>query len=265
MKYSLANMLLLCSLGFISSCSDRSLDQSGRHILDFIDEEKINVLFNNASITNIGLTIENKCWYPIKIHIPRGTVLLTGDNNYQDMLCYMDQTIEIGSQRTKSDIMIPVVCMNLPKKIPQTGMAFIFQRQTQNIELNEFISFLSHLDKDSLYTMTGLYAISYGIMQAAVWIITDNADDYDLQKLVTSNQYNRNSFYKTLTLWDKANAINVLYKSEIDLQSKRIRFDIDNIYTEMVDYKTKLVKYNLQGNEEHVNTINTLRYYVESN
>ena len=144
------------------------------------------------------------------------------------MLCFKDVVEKVNPLASGREIVIPTVCINLPKKIPESGLEFSFHKQSENNELNLFVKNLSEMDSIDIRSITFFDSPSHSEMQAAVWIITDNADYNELGTLVSGGQDLFGTMLdippggRILSPKSIAVAMLLLEKCGIDVESKRI-------------------------------------------
>jgi hypothetical protein len=222
----------------LSGCGEKRTVIQGTNIQDLISQNKIKISFYHADIEKIVVKVNNRRLRPFRIWIPTGTILSPNDRNYQNMLCYMDVSIKVDLLASDIELEIPVVCTNISKKIPESGLEFNFHKQSENNELNLFIEKLSRMDIKDIESITRFDTPTYGVMQSAVWIIADNADYNELGTLVNSGQTIYERLFRTpageriLGTLDIAAAMVLLKKCGVDIESKRIWNDRFYIYKE---------------------------------
>jgi len=236
-------LVLFSFFALLSGCEGTSNDI---FIQDLIDKKKIKVYFNYANIEKIGIKVHNRRLRSYWIKIPIGTILSPADNNFQNMLCYTDVVEKVNPHPFSREIEIPTVCINLQKEIPDDGLEFSFHKQSKNKELNLFIKNLAELDTNCIDSITGFDSPNNSEMQAAVWIITDNADYNELGTLVSDGQDLIGTMFdfppgeRVLGPRSTAIAMLLLNKCGVDVKSKRIWNDRFHVYENLEEsYRIK--------------------------
>lgn len=146
----------------------------GRDIVDLLQEKKIEVQAQGQAIDKITLRIRRVVSYPLSVRIPVGTFFVSSRRSAQDMVA----TSETKTRLTNSDwitVYPAVACANRPKDIPGTNDTFSVARSPNQAEL---VRLMPVLDRAKVGTYT---------RQAAVWIVTDNANYDELGALVVSH------------------------------------------------------------------------------
>lgn len=223
-------------IGLFSNCGGIKEDKEGRFIQDYIDRNKAEISFTDANIEMIYIhAVKKSLAEYIKIKIPAGTVLSPSMDAFQNMLCYENiETTCYGSV----NIEVPVICINLDKKVPEGGVSFTFKNKSDNPEINAFIKNLSQIDIDELFNFTEESIDHKEVIQAAGWIISDDANYDKLGTLSRGGIFSDFDpmFRRVLDEVDTAQALILLRACGIELKSKNIwndRFYIyENIYEE---------------------------------
>lgn len=224
-------------IGLFSNCAGIKEDKEGRFIQDFIDKNKFEITSIEANIENIYIHgIKHSPAEYINIKIPVGTVLSPSLNSFQNMLCYEDiERICYSSV----DIEIPVVCINLHKNVPEDNVSFTFFKESNNQELNSFIENLSKIDMDEVYAFTVESVSNKEVIQAAAWIISDDANYEELGVLsiggLLSNIEDKYGLFRAIQSQDAAHALMLLKACGIDIKSKKIWNDRFYIYDNIFD------------------------------
>lgn len=112
---------------------------------------------------------------PLTVSVPIGTVFVPG-SGVQEMVTINPTTIDL-TQADYAHFFVDVACSNLHLSIPQESATFqgIYGSPRQN----ELLQVLQALHRANA---------SYPTIQAAVWIITDNATFDELGTLITTGQ-----------------------------------------------------------------------------
>lgn len=141
-------------------------------IVDLIDDSYVDVVATGSTIQDVHLEITNLMDHPVTVHIPLGTVFLSGGASVQDMVGTNPASIYLDAHETES-ITLDTACLNLRREVPDSSNQFTVQASGED-ELEQLLQLLEHED------------VPYDVRQAAIWIVTDDADYDDLGMLVTS-------------------------------------------------------------------------------
>ena len=146
-------------------------DQRGKDIISFNESSKVIQEIVGSGIRNISLRLKSKVNYPIKVIIPSGTFFVSGTKSAQNMIATAVTEVLLKDNYWET-IDIPVACANIKKDVPG--------------EKNEFSIKSTSGQKilENLFENTSTEDQPYAVIQAAVWIITDNANYDDLGILV---------------------------------------------------------------------------------
>ena len=235
MKIKLQILMLIVSVFFACSSEESKKDKSGRILSELIAEKKVELHFFQSSIKTIQVGIEVDSWHDIKILIPSGTNLIPHDDSIQTMVC--TQNMEVLAEDDWVLMEIPVVCSNLPKKIPNDGTKFRIENNSKNVELNQLFSYIS---RNNL-------KLPFEIIQSATWIISDNATYYDLTGLrIKKDQFDLFG-ERVISPKMAAEGIKLCMDADIDISSKEISKYFNYIY-EDIDYREKPNYYFLNRN-----------------
>jgi len=136
-------------------------------LIEAVQKKYVRFSAYGGSISSSNIRIENVSDMQLNLVIPAGTFLSANSSAYQNMILTNPKniTIEAGSVYSGS---VNTACMNMYRDIPDSNNSFGIAQRPNNHLLTKVIKILSE----------GNY--SYSVIQAAVWIVTDNADYYDM-------------------------------------------------------------------------------------
>jgi len=179
----------------------------GRDIVDLLSEGKIEVEIQGNGITNVRLGIRRLTPYPIKVRVPAGSFFASARASAQNMVSTAGTEVVLASHDWER-ISVPAACANRPKDIPEGNDTFTVRRSSNQTELLKLASVLdaAHLDTET--------------RQAAVWIVTDNADYDDLGILIASR--NGYSGSRVINEPEAAEAMRTCVEAGIDITRKAI-------------------------------------------
>jgi hypothetical protein len=142
----------------------------GRDIVDLIQQRQVEIRVQGNRITNVVLSVRRLTPNPLTVFIPAGTYFATSNKAVQNMISVADRDIEVTSGNWQQ-VDVPVACTNMLRKIPGKKDALSVQRLSQQSELAMLMPVLARAQ------------VRDAIRQAAIWIVTDNADDKSLYSL----------------------------------------------------------------------------------
>jgi hypothetical protein len=192
----------------------------GRDIVDLIKEKKIQVRAEGSGIESVGVGIRRLVPYPITVRIPVGTFFVSANTSAQNMVTTAELSFRLESDDWQ-EVAPDAACANRPRDIPGSGDRFTVQRSPHQTELAKLMPIL---DKAGVNTET---------KQAAVWIVTDDADYYDLGTLVASQFGYGGS--RVINEVETARALKICDEAGIDIKRKRIWADRKEILSGLDD------------------------------
>jgi hypothetical protein len=196
----------------------------GRDIVDLIKEKKIQVRAEGSGIESVSVGIRRLTPYPITVRIPVGTFFVSANTSAQNMVTTAEFSFRLESGDWQ-EVSPDAACANRPRDIPESGDSFTVQRSPHQAELAKLMPIL---DKAGVNTET---------KQAAVWIVTDNADYYDLGILVASQFGYGGS--RVINEVETVRALRICDEAGIDIKRKRIWGDKKEILSGLEDGELK--------------------------
>jgi hypothetical protein len=179
----------------------------GRDIVDLLREKKIEIQAQGSGIERVSVRIRRLVPYPLTVRIPVGSFFVSSNPSAQDMVTTAESKVQLTSQEWLS-VSPDAACANRPRDIPGSGDTFSVQRSPQQAELAKLMPVL---DMARVDTET---------RQAAVWIVTDNADYSDLGILVASQFGFGGS--RVINEQETARAMRICDEAGIDITRKAI-------------------------------------------
>lgn len=178
----------------------------GRDIVSLLNEKKIEIEAQGKGIRSVSVRFRRLVTYPITVLVPIGSYFISARQSAQNMVT----TTEIKVRLTTDDwqsVSVPSACANRPRDIPGSGDTFTVQRSPHQQELARLMPVL---DKAG---------VPYDVHQAAVWIVTDNADYGDMGILVSGF----GGFGpRVIGEEDTARAMRICEEAGIDIKGKAI-------------------------------------------
>ena len=203
------------------------IEPDAENIYDLIQENKIEVEATGSGISSLSLKIKPKVNFNIKVHIPAGTLFTANRGSTQNMVSTKSKSVtievevkpgvDIGIEKKEQPatyVDVPVACANLHKDVPASTDTFTIEKSPNQEELEKLLPILDA--EDAIYP----------VKQAAIWIITDDADYNDLGTLICKNGA------RAINESEAAEALRLIDKAGIDINNKAIRKDRDKIQEE---------------------------------
>jgi hypothetical protein len=201
--------------------------RDGRDIVDLLSEKKIEVQTQGSGIEAVALSLRRLVSYPLTVRIPVGTYFVSANPASQNMVTTAESKVQLsadGWQKASTS----VACANRPKKIPGKGDTFSVTRSPHQAELARLMPVLDRA------------RAGYPTQQAAVWIVTDDADYSDLGSLETTTQVGfSTTISRTIRETDAAQAMKICWESGIDITRKRIWRDRVDIWRNVQNAELK--------------------------
>jgi hypothetical protein len=196
------------------SNSTTKTDANVENIRDLIEERKIEVEAKGSGISNMELKIKPKIDLNIKVSIPPGTFFRANSGSSQNMISTKGLTVKLevepGFDIEWTQVDVPVACANMHKAVPESSDTFEVERSPNQDELEKLLPIL---DAEN---------VSDSVKQAAIWIITDNADYNDLGTLVSNGS-------RAIKEYEASEAMRLIDKAGIDIEKKAIWVDREEI------------------------------------
>lgn len=193
-----------------------------RHILDAVKSDMVEIDIVGSGIRSISLRIRRLVDRQVKVKIPAGSFFVCR-GAAQNMVTRESKHISLYDNIWKT-VAIPVACANRSRRIPGKDDRYDLQESPNQAELARLMPLL---DKAGA---------SYDIEQAAVWIVTDNADYSDLGLLVR-NSPGMLVFGGTRVIDENeaARAMKILVAAGINIKKKAIWRDRKKILSALSD------------------------------
>jgi hypothetical protein len=196
----------------------------GRDVVDLLQEKKIEIQTQGNGIEQITVRVRRLVAYPLTARIPVGTYFVSANPSSQDMVTTAESKVRLDTDDWQ-DVSPDAACANRPEGIPGSDDTFTVQRSPHQAELARLMPVL---DKANVDTET---------RQAAVWIVTDNADYADLGILLVSQFAFGGS--RAINEPETARAMKICDEAGIDITRKRIWNDKETILGGLADGELK--------------------------
>ena len=139
--------------------------EPGESITDLLARHKLETRVLGAGIQEVSLRIRRTEPNVAAVMIPVGTYFVAANSASQNMVATETRSVQLGGDDWVR-VTMPVACANKPLKVPGEEDSFSIRRAPQQPELTAAVRALQAAHA------------SYPVVQAGVWIITDNAS-YD--------------------------------------------------------------------------------------
>ena len=161
-------------------------------IQNLIREKKIEIETQGSGIKSVGVRLRKLVPYPITVRVPVGSYFVSSRQSAQNMVTTAESKVRLTGDDWRR-VSVSAACANRPRDIPGSGDTFTVQRSPHQAELERLIPVL---DKAR---------VPYAVRQAAVWIVTDNADYGDLGILVSRSQFQMFGGTRQIKEYESAN------------------------------------------------------------
>ena len=181
----------------------------GRDIVDLLNEKKIEIETRGSGIESVQVRLRRLVPYPITVRVHVGTYFVSTRQSSQNMVTTAESKVRL----TTDDWMwvsVSTACANRHRDVPGSEDSFTVQKSPHQDELSRLILIL---DKA---------LVPYAVSQAAVWIVTDNADYYDLGILVRRHPFLKFGGTRQIKEPEAALAMKICSDAGIDIPQKAI-------------------------------------------
>jgi hypothetical protein len=199
-------------------------DFAGRDIVDLLNEKKIEIQPQGNGIQRVSLRIRRLVPHSFTVRIPAGTFFVSSNPSSQNMVTTRESKVQVVTDEWVSASVI-AACANRPRHVPGSGDSFTVMRSPNQEELTKLMPVL---DSAQLDTET---------RQAAVWIVTDNADYGDLGILVYGSGFGGS---RAIREQQAARAMKICDQAGIDITLKAVWRDRQRIIAGLPDGDLKI-------------------------
>ena len=196
------------------------------NLIDFIDQEVIEVRTDGAGIDDLNLGIRRLTGEFIEVEIQVGTYFLSHNEYVQNMVVVSKKTVQIDHDQWE-EIVLQVACANKEKSIPETGDRFEILRQPENQELQMLMK-----EFETIYERSWEYYL-FPVQQAAIWIVTNDSSYSSLGTLVTPGDFGFN--IRVIEEDDAVRAMQLVDEAGIDITAKAIWADRTQLSIDLED------------------------------
>ncbi len=194
------------------------------NIVDLVQQKKIEVTSSGDGIESVTVRIHRLVPERVSVQIPVGTYFVSANESAQNMITTKATTVRVSNDEWQ-EVSTSVACTNRPKDAPDSSDSFTVERAPNQQELA------------SLMPVLDAAGVTYAVRQAAVWIVTDNADYSDLGELIESTNGFDGS--RVINEPEAAQAMMLCDRAGIDITHKAIWGDRNEILPNVTDPEVK--------------------------
>ncbi len=194
----------------------------GRDIVDLLKEKKIEIKTQGGGIQSVSLSIRRLAPYPLTVRIPVGTYFVSADSSVQNMVTTAESSLRLETDEWQ-DAWADAACANMPRDIPGEDDRFTVQRSPHRAELAKLMPILEKA------------GVSYPVRQAAVWIVTDDADYDELGILVSRPAFQPFGGTREIEESETVQAMRICSEAGVNLKQKAIWNDREMLYWRLDD------------------------------
>jgi len=179
-------------------------------LMDLLSRGQVQVEATGTNIQNVTVRIRRVATQPLQVDIPAGTFFASGSkSSAQDMISTSSSSISLTGPEWV-ELVIPAACADRFQKIPTSADQFTVRRLPPQAELAVAARALAAA------------GATYAVIQAGIWIVSDNADYGDLGELIDIGMrvINENA---------AAQAMQILSSAGINIKNKAIWADREQI------------------------------------
>jgi len=192
----------------------------GRDIVDLLHEKKIEIQAQGSGIERVSVRMRRLVRYSLTVRIPVGSFFVSSNPSAQNMVTTAESKVRLTTEEWVS-VSPDAACADRRRDIPGSSDTFTVQRSSHQAELAKLMPVL---DKARADTET---------RQAAVWIVTDDADYGDLGTLVASQFGFGGS--RVINEQETATAMRICDEAGIDITRKAIWGDRQRVISGLED------------------------------
>jgi hypothetical protein len=149
------------------------------HIVDLISANEIEVKSSGAGIDELTIEIRRLVEELLDVEISVGTYFLSHSGAVQNMIVRSPANVLLETD-SWLEVEVEVACANMLREVPFSKDSFDIVRAPDQSELQILMEFLGGADE------LGWKYTQFDVVQAAIWIVTDDANFEDLGTLVSS-------------------------------------------------------------------------------
>ena len=197
------------------------------NIVDLISANEIEVKPRGAGIDELEIEIRRLVEELLEVEISVGTYFLSHSGAVQNMVVRAPANILLETDAWL-EVTVEVACANMLREVPFSKDSFDIVRAPDQSELQTLMEFLEGADD------LGWKYTEFDVIQAAVWIVTDDANFEDLGTLVGSYT-TLGPQTRSIDEDETARAMFLVDEADIDITDKEIWLDRNRIANGVLD------------------------------
>lgn len=180
-------------------------------IVDLVESGAVEVQAQGGGIESLRLRLRATRPGPLKVNVPIGTFFVADNTSTQDMIARAASTVTLSGTKWVT-LDVAVACANRPRDVPDGNDTFKVQRSPHQDELQRLMPRLRAA------------GVGFAVEQAAVWIVTDDANFDDLGVLEESS-FPGIDGRRVIDERDAARAMQIVDGAGVDITVKSIWAD----------------------------------------
>jgi hypothetical protein len=173
MTYEFASGIWIKPKQMSASAEPYSAKSGEYDIVELIENNIVETEISGRDIAWVSMRIRRLVPYPVSVRIPAGSFFVSENPSAQNMVATEARKASLAAESWQT-LQIPAACANRTKDIPDSRDKFSIRSSPGQRELARLIPAL------------GKPGTTVAVKQAAVWIVTDNADYAELGVLTDS-------------------------------------------------------------------------------
>jgi len=200
--------LLILAAGFLTCC----LSVTGAfaaNIVDLLAAGKVRAEVTGSGIRNVSIRLRKTIPSTVEVSLPVGLYFIASKRAAQNMVGTASRSVTLTSDDWVT-VTVPAACANKALAIPGGGDGFAIRRSPAQREL---AAVLPALERASA---------PYPVIQAAAWILTDDATYADLGTLIRRPSYQMSGGTRVIQENDAARALRIMADAGIVVTRRAI-------------------------------------------
>lgn len=179
-----------------------------RDMFDLVAAGQLAINATGSNIQQVSLQVLNLSDERLRFLVPGGTFFASTDPAAQSMIATGGaQEFDIQPHQAIT-VSVEAACANLPLDVPNWETSFAIAPAPPRPELAAVARRLGNEN--------------YDVRQAAIWIISDNANHDDLGALVTGGSYGNLGGVRVIDPEDAVRAMRIIADAGVDIRGRRI-------------------------------------------
>lgn len=195
--------------------AEMAVDASGRDLVTAANHGEIEFTTSGAGIRMVALSLRRRVRHPLKLSLPVGAYFLgRGPSGHMVARQTVSLTLEDDEWH---HLRIPTACASLSRPIPACHDSFTIRLQPEPEALRKLMPAIEEA------------GASYAVAQAAIWIVTDDADYADLGVLKARPVGQVSGGTRVLGPHEAVEALRLCHRAGIEIRATRLWLDREKI------------------------------------